>query len=362
MAVKNKLNGGQNVKEITPEQIILNVIAESKIGASCSQDRGPGCAVEQINFNGNMPHHSQLNLSKEEILDSFRTMLRARYSDEKHLTLVKQGKSFFHIGCSGHEAVQTAVAMTLNKGKDWGWTYYRDAAFTYGMGMTTNEYFLLAAGKPECLASGGRQMPGHYGNPKLNLPTSSSPTGTQFLNAVGTALASKKNGEDEVTYVSSGEGTTSQGEFYEAVNWASREKLPVLFCIQDNGYAISVPREHQSMGNTVGHSFCCYSTLKMLTFDGTDFFESYKAAKSAIAHIRAGKGPALLHALVERLMPHSSSDDQKKYRPSEELDSAKKTKDCILKLKNYLLQNQICDENEISEIEIEINDFLKRSL
>ncbi|MCL5992071.1 MAG: dehydrogenase E1 component subunit alpha/beta [Bacteroidetes bacterium] len=361
MAVKNKSNDRQIYKDLTSEQIMLQVIAESKVGSSCSQDRGPGCAVEPISFDGNKPHHTQLNLSKEVILDAFKTMLRARYSDEKHLTLVKQGKSFFHIGCSGHEAVQTAVAFTLNKGKDWGWTYYRDAAFTYGMGMTTNEYFLLAAGKPECLSSGGRQMPGHYGNPRLNLPTSSSPTGTQFLNAVGTALASKKNGADEVTYVSSGEGTTSQGEFYEAVNWASREKLPVLFCILYESYAISVPREHQSMGNTVGHSFCCYSNLKMLTFDGTDFFESYKAAKSAIAHIRSGKGPALLHALVERLMPHSSSDDQKKYRPADELESAKKTKDCIQKLKSYLLQNKIAEEKEIAVIEVEIKKEIDES-
>ncbi|MBI5324430.1 MAG: dehydrogenase E1 component subunit alpha/beta [Ignavibacteriae bacterium] len=340
---------------------MLQVIAESRLGASCSQNRGPGCSVEQINLNGNKPAHIQLNLKGEEIIDAYKIMLKARFSDEKHLTLVKQGKSFFHIGCSGHEAVQTAVSMTLNKGQDWGWTYYRDAAFTYGMGMTIKEYFLLAAGKPECLSSGGRQMPGHYGNPRLNLPTSSSPTGTQFLNAVGTALASKKNGAKEVTYVSSGEGTTSQGEFYEAVNWASREKLPVLFCIQDNGYAISVPREHQSMGSSVGHSFCCYSNLKMFTFDGTDFFESYKASHSAVEHIRAGKGPALLHAMVERLLPHSSSDDQKKYRPADELESAKKTKDCIQKLKNYLLENKIISEKEIFNIETEIKKEIDES-
>ncbi|TAL67707.1 MAG: tungsten formylmethanofuran dehydrogenase [Bacteroidetes bacterium] len=333
---------------------MLQVIAESKLGAACSQNRGPGCSVEQIRFNGKNPVHTQLNLNKEKILDAYKTMLRARYSDGKHLTLVKQGKSFFHIGCSGHEAIQAAVAMSLNKRQDWGWTYYRDAAFTYGMGMTSNEYFLLAAGKPECPASGGRQMPGHYGNPKLNLPTASSPTGTQFLNAVGTALGSKKNGTNEVVYVSSGEGTTSQGEFYEAVNWASREKLPVLFCIQDNGYAISVPREQQSMGTSVGHSFCCYSNLKMFTFDGTDFFESYKASHSAVEHIRSGKGPALLHAIVERLLAHSSSDDQKKYRPADELDSAKKTKDCIQKLRNYLLENKIADDQEISSIEEQI--------
>ncbi|MFA6571817.1 MAG: thiamine pyrophosphate-dependent enzyme, partial [Bacteroidota bacterium] len=165
----------------------------------------------------------------------------------------------------------------------------------------------------------------------------------------------------EIVYVASGEGTTSQGEFYEAVNWASREKLPVIFCIQDNGYAISVPRDHQSMGSTVGHTFCCYSNLKMKTFDGTDFFESYKAAQDAVEYARSGKGPVLLHALVERLMPHSSSDDQKKYRTAEELFRGKEERDCIIKLEKYLLVNKLSAQDEIEQIRKEVKEEIENS-
>jgi len=333
------------------EDILKEAIASSREGSHCSHNRGAGCSVEHID----LKKSSKLpDLSKEELKAALRFMLLARKSDEKHFTLVKQGKSFFHIGCSGHEAMQVAIGMALRKKNDWGWTYYRDAAFAYSMGMTAKEYFLLAAGKPEDPSTGGRQMPGHYGNKELHMPTSSSSTGTQYLNAVGTALASKKLGTDEITYVASGEGTTSQGEFYEAVNWASREKLPVLFAVQDNGYAISVPREKQSMGGNVAHTFCCYANLRMKTFDGTNFFDSYKAAKDASEHIRSGKGPVLLHGMVERLVPHSSSDDQRKYRDAEELEYAKSEKDCIEILKKHLLNNKIFTSSELEKFENDI--------
>ena len=314
---------------------------------NCSHSGNQSCSVECVSSNHDL---SEIELGKDELMKALRFMRLARRSDEKHLTLVKQGKSFFHIGGSGHEAVQTAVAMAMNSGKDWGWTYYRDVAFMYSMGMTAQEYFLLACGKPEDPATGGKQMPGHFGSPRLNLPTQSSPTGTQFLNAVGTALATKKNGGDEVVYVASGEGTTSQGEFYEAVNWASREKLPVLFTIQDNGVAISVPRAHQGMGDSVGHLFCCYSNLKMESFDGTDFIASYLAAKRAVEYARLGKGPVLLHALVERLLPHSSSDDHRKYRLAEDLAAAKE-RDCIAKFETYLIENNIASIDELKDLE-----------
>jgi len=160
------------------------------------------------------------------------------------------------------------------------------------------------------------------------MPTQSSPTGTQFLNAVGTALAARKDGSDDITYVSSGEGTTSQGEFYEAVNWASREKLAVLFHIQDNGYAISVKRESQSMGTNVTDSFSSYENLKMFSYDGSNFLESYKAAKDAVEYMRAGKGPVLMHSKVERLIAHSSSDDKRNIvqQKNWSMLSAKKTR------------------------------------
>ncbi len=341
----------KKAENIDTKDIMMAAINESKIGSKCSSQNGAGCSVDYDKPSSDKAPHIELNLDKQFLLKALRNMLLARYSDEKHLILVKQGKSFFHIGGSGHEAVQTAVGFALQSKQDWGWTYYRDSAFMYAMGFEPKEYFLLAFGKPECPASGGKQMPGHYGHPGLNLPTQSSPTGTQYLNAVGTALAGKKSGKNDITYVASGEGTTSQGEFYEAVNWASREKLNVMFCVQDNGYAISVPRENQSMGGGVGHTFCCYSNLKMKTFDGTDFFESYRAALSSVEHIRSGKGPVLLHAMTERLLPHSSSDDQKKYRPEEELIRGKEDKDCIIKLEKYMIKHKLATDEEISAFE-----------
>ena len=229
-----------NTENINPEEIMKQAIADSKVGSSCGSHSGGGCKVDYVEEKSDQLPHIELGLDKEFILTALKNMLFARFSDEKHLMLVKQGKSFFHIGGSGHEAVQTAVAMAMTPKKDWAWAYYRDSAFMYSMGYTAKDYFLLAFGKPEDPATGGKQMPGHYGHPALNIPAQSSPTGTQFLNAAGTALAAKKNGSNDITYVASGEGTTSQGEFYEAVNWASREKLNVIFCIQDNGYAISV--------------------------------------------------------------------------------------------------------------------------
>lgn len=293
--------------------------------------------------------HQELKLDKEQLLKALKTMITSRQTDEKHLTYVKQGKSFFHIGCSGHEAIQVAIGSELEH-RDWGWTYYRDMAFSYAKGMTPRDYFMLAFAKKDCPATGGRQMPGHFGNPALNLPTQSSPTGTQYLSAVGTALASKKNGSNDVVYVASGEGTTSQGEFYEAVNWANREKLGVLFCIQDNKYAISVKREDQGGGGTVSDLFDNHENLLKLHIDGTDYLESIKAARQAIDHIRSGKGPVLLHADTERLLPHSSSDDHRKYRQQEELEAAKESRDCIKILSAYLIENKIANEDEITNL------------
>ncbi len=332
------------------ERIIKIDVLPEVVGSSCHHGRGDECSVDRKKLDRAKPAHETLNLDKAHLMQALKNMMQARYTDEKHLTLVKQGKSYFHIGCSGHEATQTAIAFAMESRKDWGWTYYRDMAFSFGMGFSLRDYFLLALAKAEDPATGGRQMPGHYGHPAYNLPTQSSPTGTQFLNATGCALASKKLGKDEVTYVSSGEGTTSQGEFYEAVNWATREQLPVLFHIQDNGYAISVPKTEQSMGGSVVYSFCCYPNLLMKEYDGTDYFESVKAARDAVEYIRAGRGPALLHAVVERLLPHSSSDDHRKYRSEEELASGKARRDCITILSNYLIEHGISTQEEIDDL------------
>ncbi|MCX8054414.1 MAG: dehydrogenase E1 component subunit alpha/beta [Ignavibacteria bacterium] len=340
----------KNSNEDSPEEIMRKSIENSHKSVPCSRRDGNCCAPKSANIsNKDKNTYQELGLTKNDLIKALKNMMMARYTDEKHLTLVKQGKSYFHIGGSGHEAVQTAVGFQLDSSA-WGWTYYRDLAFVYSRGFTPKDYFLLAFGKKDDPATGGRQMPGHYGHPKLNLPTQSSPTGTQFLNAVGTALASKKLGTNEIVYVASGEGTTSQGEFYEAVNWASRDKLPVIFCIQDNGYAISVPKEKQSMGEGVGHTFCCYQNLKMLTFDGTDYLASVKAAKEAIEYINSGRGPVLMHALVERLLPHSSSDDHRKYRKEDELNRIHTENDCIKILANYLVDFNLSNEDEINNL------------
>lgn len=172
---------------------------------------------------------STVKLSKEELLRAYRTMLVARRADEKILIMLKQGKCFFHIGGSGHEAAQVAAAAALRPNHDWGFPYYRDMAFALHMGMTIEDIFLSALHRAEDPTTGGRQPQGHYGRPDIRIPTQSSPTGTQYLQAVGVAMACKKERTDEVVYVSSGEGATSEGEFFEAVNWAARDAYPVIF-------------------------------------------------------------------------------------------------------------------------------------
>ena len=269
-----------------------------------------------------------MGFGKDELLSVLRKMLLAREIDEKAMRLLRQGKTFFHIAASGHEAIQVAIGLSLNPKKDWLFPYYRDLGTVLNAGMTPEEFFLGCFAKASDPASGGRQLPTHWGMTRTNIPSQSSPTGTQFLQAVGAALASVKRGERNISYVSSGEGTTSQGEFHESVNWASREKLPVLFCIQNNKYAISVPVSNQSggKGNSIAAMMAGFESLLRMSIDGTDFFESYKKIQEGIDYIKTGKGPVLIEANVVRLQSHSSSDDQKKYRDPDEL--AEELKNC----------------------------------
>jgi len=255
-------------------------------------------------------------------------MATARVLDEKMLTLLKQGKSFFHIGSSGHEAAQLAAARVLHPGSDWAYPYYRDGAFCLGLGMTPREQLLSFLARKDDPNSGGRQMPQHYGHKDLRIVTQSSPTGTQYLQAVGCAMGCRRDGTKEVVYVSSGEGTTSQGDFHEALNWASRDRLPVIFHIEDNQYAISVHISEQTSGASVYSVAAGYENLARYDVDGTDFFETHMAFQEAVNRARRGKGPAIIVSHVVRLLPHSSSDDQRKYRPTEELE-ADRTRDPI---------------------------------
>jgi len=293
---------------------------------------------------------------KRQLLDILKMMIRSRIIDNKAMRLLKQGKTFFHIAAEGHEAVQMAIGLHLDPKKDWLFPYYRDLGTVLMAGLTPEEVLLGTFAKATDPASGGRQLPVHWGMINAQLPSQSSPTGTQFLQAVGTALASRRKGIKNVSYVSSGEGTTSQGEFHEAVNWASREKLPVLFVIQNNRYAISVPVEHQTAGKdgSVAEMMGGFHTLYKKRIDGTDFLESYEELKKAINYIKSGKGPALIEANVVRLQSHSSSDDQKKYRDHSELEEDK-LKDPIEKFVTRLIKEKLLTEDDYQKIWKEIN-------
>ncbi len=292
-------------------------------------------------------------LSNEELIEVLRLMILSRKLDEKQLILLKQGKQFFHIGAPGHEAAQIGVAKALKSGVDWAYPYYRDIAFALGIGETPQGVMLEAMHRADGPSSGGRAMPCHYGNLKLRIPSQSSCTGTQFLEAVGTAIGAKKEGTNEVVYVSSGEGTTSQGEFWEALNWSTREKIPVIFHIQNNKYAISVPVQDQTATGSVYTLTEGYKGLNRYMVDGTDFFEVYQTATEAIAKARNGEGPVLIESDVIRLLPHSSSDDQRKYRSPDELEEDK-LRDPIPKFEKYLIGANVLTEKQVSELKEEI--------
>lgn len=293
--------------------------------------------------------------SKDDLLKVLKLMVTARNVDSKALNLLRQGKTFFHIASSGHEAVQVAIGLSLNPKEDWLFPYYRDLGTVLTAGVTPEEVFLGTFAKATDPASGGRQLPVHWGSKKINLPSQSSPTGTQFLQAVGAALANLKKGNKNIAYVSSGEGTTSQGEFHEAVNWASREKIPVLFVIQNNKYAISVPVSAQSGGkdHSIAEMMAGYDNLLRMKIDGTDFFQAYEKIQEAIQYIRSGKGPALIEAEVVRLESHSSSDDQRKYRDPKELQEDMK-KCPIEKFVKNLISKKFLKQEEYEDIKTEV--------
>ncbi|MFZ1730090.1 MAG: thiamine pyrophosphate-dependent enzyme [Bacteroidota bacterium] len=292
--------------------------------------------------------------SAEELRAILRTMMSARRLDQKMLTLLKQGKSFFHIGGSGHEAAQIAAAKAIVPGKDWSYPYYRDLSYMMGMGMDPVGIMTNFLAREDDVNSGGRQMPQHYGMKSARVVSQSSPTGTQYLQAVGTAKGAKLEGTDEVVYVSSGEGTTSQGDFHEAINWASRAKLPVIFCVQDNKYAISVHISQQT-GGSVYDMVAGYVNLDRVEVDGTNFFETYEAFRKAVARARRGEGPTVVVTDVVRLLAHSSSDDQTKYRSKEELERDRQ-RDPILRMKNCLVDAGLLTLDEFEQMEKDVLD------
>jgi 2-oxoisovalerate dehydrogenase E1 component len=329
----------------------------AKKNASKVLDRKKNLKNDEINEDVVMVEERKGSISKEEAIEVLRWMNLSRQIDNKAMNLLRQGKTFFHIAGAGHEAIQTVIGLALDAKKDWLFPYYRDLALTLTAGVTAKEFFLQCFGKADDPACGGRQLPCHWGHPNINIPTQSSPTGTQFLNAVGVALSMRRMGDNSVVYVSSGEGTTSQGEFHEAVNWAAREKLPVMFVIQNNKYAISVPVSEQSggKGNSIAEMMSGYSNLLRLKIDGTNYLESKESVAKAIEYIKEGNGPVLIEAEVVRLHSHSSSDDQKKYRTQQELEED--SRNCpIEKFIRFILSEEIMSEEEINRIKEEVTN------
>ncbi|MDD5360958.1 MAG: dehydrogenase E1 component subunit alpha/beta [Ignavibacteria bacterium] len=288
-------------------------------------------------------------LSEIQLIDAYKVMVTSRLIDDRVETLIKQGKAAFLISGSGHEAVQIATAMAMKPGKDWFYTYYRDDALALALGITPENIFQHSMGKATDPFTAGRQMATHLGSKELRMPTASSPTGSQYLQAVGTALSCVLRNTDEVVYVSGGEGSTSEGEYFEAVNWATRKKLPLIFLIQNNKYAISVPVEDQAAGGSIFKACSGFEGLNKFHIDGTDFLESYGTAKEAVRLAREGKGPSLIYADVVRLRSHSASDAQEKYRSRESLDEDRK-KDPLDALENLLMKSKILTSDKIEEI------------
>jgi 2-oxoisovalerate dehydrogenase E1 component len=328
-------------------------------------------------------------------VEFYRLMYLSRRTDDREIQLKKQQKIFFQISCAGHEALLVAAGMALKPGYDWFFPYYRDRAICLALGNTVEEQLLQAVGAADDPASGGRQMPSHWTSKRLNIVSPSSSTATQCLHAIGCAeagryftrhpeAAKKPNADpsatpqddkfkidyrqfkdvsfhgDEVTYVSIGEGSTSQGEFWESLNTASNGRLPVLYVVEDNGYAISTPVEANTPGGNISKLIANFPNFHFAEVDGTDAVASYKAMVEAVAYCRSGKGPALVHGHVVRPYSHSQSDDETNYRSAEEIQ-ADALRDPISRMQMWLLREGILDEQGINEVERKVDEEIQRA-
>ena len=304
------------------------------------------------------------SLSKERLIEFYRLMYLSRRTDDREIVLKRQQKIFFQISCAGHEALLVAAGMALKPGYDWFFPYYRDRAICLALGNTVEEQLLQAVGAASDTASGGRQMPSHWSSSRLNIVTPSSSTATQCLHAIGCAEAGRyfshrpdaakevqgdyrefkdvKWRGDEVVYVSIGEGATSQGEFWESLNTASNGRLPVLYVVEDNGYAISTPVEANTPGGNISRLIANFPNFHFAEVDGTDPIASYEAMVEAVAYCRSGAGPALVHGHVIRPYSHSLSEDERDYRVRAELE-ADALRDPISKMQVWLLREGILD-------------------
>ena len=329
---------------------------------------------------------SSTALTREQLIEFYRLMYLSRRTDDREIVLKRQQKIFFQISCAGHEALLVAAGMALKPGYDWFFPYYRDRAICLTLGNTVEEQLLQAVGAAEDPASGGRQMPSHWSSTKLHIVTPSSATATQCLHAIGCAEAGRyftrhpeaakkptADGNldyrsfkdvsfhgDEVVYVSIGEGSTSQGEFWESLNTASNGKLPVLYVVEDNEYAISTPVEANTPGGNISRLIANFPNFHFAEIDGTDPLACYAAMTEAVAYVRSGAGPALVHGHVVRPYSHSLSDDERQYRSDEEVQ-AENARDPIAKMQMWLLREGILDADGINRLERKVDDEVQRA-
>jgi 2-oxoisovalerate dehydrogenase E1 component len=326
-------------------------------------------------WSGTETHHG---LTRDDLLHAYRLMLLSRRIDDKEIQLKNQSLIFFQISGAGHEAVLTAAGMALQAGYDWFYPYYRDRALCLALGVTPYEMFLSAVGARDDPSSGGRQMPSHWGHKVHNIVSGSSPTGTQCLHAIGSAEAGvlydritaiegreREFHRDEVVYVSIGEGASSEGEFWESLNAACLGRLPVVYLVEDNGYAISVPVEVQTAGGDISRLVASFPGLMVQSVDGTDFVESYGAMTNAVAYARERKGPALVHAKVVRPYSHSLSDDEKLYKTTDER-AAEAKRDPVVRLAAFLKSEGLADEATLQaiaqDVQAEVNTAADRAI
>ena len=343
-------------------------------------------------------------LTREQLIQAYRVMYTSRRIDDREIVLKRQQKIFFQMSGAGHEAIGAAAGLALKAGYDWFYPYYRDRALCLALGVEPYQMFLQAVGAADDPSSGGRQMPSHWSYPSLHIVTQSSPTGSQILQAVGCAeggryfarrpkaaeipnapgFAQEENNgpprsgaaqaaldyrqfknvsfrNDEVTYVSLGDGTSSEGEFWEAMNAAALEKLPVIFCVEDNGYAISVPVEVQTAGGSISRLVSGFPNFHFEEVDGTDPVASFGAFQRAAKHCRAGLGPAFIHAHVIRPYSHSLSDDERLYRPDAERERDAQ-RDPVTRTQMYLLREGILDDKGINQLEKEVEAELQAAV
>ena len=304
---------------------------------------------------------ADVDLPRETLLDMYWLMLRSRRVDERAWILHRQGKIAFHISAMGHEAVQAGAAFTLRRGEDWIVPYYRDLTLMLALGYTPREFYLGLYGKQGEPSSGGRQMPSHWGLRRANVVSTSAPVATQIPHAAGIGLGIKLRGDDKIVLTCIGEGSTSQGEWYEGMNWAAVHKLPMICIVQNNVYAISVPMEKQMAVKSVAERAAAFG-MPGVTVDGNDALAMYAAMREAVDRARSGGGPTLVEAMTYRPVPHSSDDDDRSYRTRDEVEQWKR-RDPILRFRHYLeahgILNGVLNDEYEARAQAEVDDAVK---